>query len=189
MLELLQAVGDVPAILLGRRSDVLAWNPMGHALLAAHLAEDSPTLPTARPNMTALVFLDANTRDLYRDWTSKARAVVGNLRLVAGQHPDDPGLASLIGRLIMASAEFSYMWADHTVAACAAALYELHHPLVGQLTITQQTLRSVETPEQALVTCTASAGSPSREALALLRHLTVAPPPRAETAEQPTRRC
>lgn len=60
---------------------------------------------------------DQDTRDLYRNWTSKARAVVRNLRLVAGQQPDDPALASLIGRLIMASAEFSSMRADHTVAA------------------------------------------------------------------------
>lgn len=87
----------------------------------------------------------------------------------------------------MASAEFSKMWADHTVAACAAARYELHHPLVGQLTITQQTLRSVETPEQTLITCTAAAGSPSREALTLLRHLTVRPETQAQGAGQAVR--
>lgn len=177
LLELLQALGDVPAVILGRRSDVLAWNPMGHGLLAGHLAEDSPGIPTSRPNMTEVVFLDANTRDLYVDWKGKARAVVGNLRLVAGAHPDDPALASLIGRLIMASSEFSSMWADHTVAACAAARYELHHPLVGRLTITQQTLRSIQTPEQTLVTCTAVTGSPSYEALSLLQHLTGGPAP------------
>ena len=67
------------------------------------------------------------------------------------------------------------MWADHTVAACAAARYDLHHPLVGRLTVTQQTLRSIETPEQTLVTCTAVAGSPSQEALMLLKHLLIGP--------------
>ena len=171
LLELLQGLGDMPAVVLGRRSDVLAWNPMGHALLAGHIDQGAPAIPAARPNMPEVVFLDADTRDLYVDWTRKARAVVGNLRLVAGQHPDDPALASLVGRLIMASPEFSAMWADHTVAACAAARYDLHHPLVGDLTITQQTLRSIHTPEQTLVTCTAAAGSPSQEALALLRQL------------------
>lgn len=188
LLELLQAVGEVPSVILGRRSDVLAWNPMGHSLLAGHLAADSPDLPSARPNMTEVIFLDVDTRHLYVDWTSKARAVVGNLRLVAGAHPDDPALASLIGRLIMASSEFNSMWADHTVAACAAARYELDHPLVGRLTITQQTLRSVETPEQTLVTCTAAAGSPSQEALTLLQHLIVRPGQRpAEVSAGPNR--
>jgi len=32
--ELLIALVDVPAVVLGRRSDVLAWNDLGHALLA-----------------------------------------------------------------------------------------------------------------------------------------------------------
>jgi transcription regulator MmyB-like protein len=35
--DLLSALGDVPAIVLGRRSDVLAWNRMGHALLAGDI--------------------------------------------------------------------------------------------------------------------------------------------------------
>ncbi len=48
----------------------------------------------------------------------------------------------------------------------------LDHPLVGALTVTQQSLRAMQTPEQVLVTCTAPAGSPDTEALNLLRQLT-----------------
>ncbi len=171
LLELLETLDRVPAIILGRRSDVLAWNSLGHALLAGGIDRDSPTILSRRPNMTETIFLDPHSRELYVDWAGKARAVVGNLRLVAGQHPDDPALASLIGKLIMTSPDFSSMWADHKVHACAAAQYDLHHPLVGHLTITQQTLRSVETPDQTFVTCTTTAGTPSAEGLALLRQL------------------
>jgi len=169
--ELLDAMPAVPAIVLGRRSDVLAWNPMGHALLAGHLDRAGVSVPGRRPNMTEVVFLDPDTRDLYADWPSKARAVVGNLRLVAGAHPDDPALASLIGKLVMASPEFNRLWADQTVQACATAEYGLRHPLVGDLTIKQQTLRSVQAPEQTLVTCTAPAGSHSAAALSMLAHV------------------
>lgn len=82
--QLLEALVHVPAIVTGRRSDVLAWNRLGHALFAGHLDPGTPDRPAQRPNMARLVFLDAHTRDLYADWPAKARAVVGNLRLVAG---------------------------------------------------------------------------------------------------------
>lgn len=160
LLELLEAMPQVPALILGRRSDVLAWNPMGHALLAAHRDRAAAAIPGRRVNMTELVFLDPDTRELYVDWDRKARAVVGNLRLVAGAHPDDPALAALIGKLTMASPEFSALWADLRVQACASARYELHHPQVGRLTVTQQTLRSIERPDQTLVTCTAPPDQP-----------------------------
>jgi transcriptional regulator with XRE-family HTH domain len=171
LLELLAALDGVPAVVLGRRSDVLAWNPLGRVLIASHLDEAAPLEPETRPNMASLVFLDDETRALYTDWEAKARAVVGNLRLTVGRHPDDPGLAALVGRLSVASPEFAALWADQRVQPCATAVYALHHPVVGDLVVTQQTLRAVDAPDQTLVTHTAPAGSPSAEALALLAHV------------------
>ena len=43
--DLLRAVDGVPALVLGRRTDVLAWNTLGHALLAGHLDVHSPDDP------------------------------------------------------------------------------------------------------------------------------------------------
>ncbi|MFS8198007.1 helix-turn-helix domain-containing protein [Streptomyces sp. CWNU-52B] len=169
---LLAAVGGTPALALGRGSDVLAWNGPGHSLFASHLDPDSPDDPGRRPNMAKLVFLDAHTRDLYVDWPAKARAVVGNLRLTAGRHPDDPRLAALIGELTMHSREFATLWADHRVLACDVADYEMRHPLVGTLTVTQQTLQSPQGSGPSLVVATAGPGSPSAAALTLLAHAT-----------------
>ncbi|MFI1206941.1 helix-turn-helix domain-containing protein [Streptomyces sp. NPDC020802] len=169
---LLAAVQNTPALVMGRRSDVLAWNRPGHGLFAGHLDPDSPDDPGRRPNMARLVFLDAHTRDLYADWPAKARAVVGNLRLTAGRHPDDPLLAALIGELAVRSREFATMWADHRVLACDVADYEMRHPLVGTLTVTQQTLQSPQGRGPALVVATTDGGSPSAAALALLAHTT-----------------
>jgi transcriptional regulator with XRE-family HTH domain len=174
---LLAAVGDTPAIVIGRRSDVLAWNRQGHALFAGHLDPDGPDDPGRRPTMARLVFLDAHTRDLYADWPAKARAVVGNLRLTAGRYPDDPPLAALIGELTMRSPEFATMWADHRILACDVADYEMRHPLVGTLTVTQQTLQSPQGNGPALVVATAAPGSPSATALALLAHATASREP------------
>jgi transcriptional regulator with XRE-family HTH domain len=167
--DLLRAVDGVPALVLGRRTDVLAWNALGHALLAGHLDFAGPETPARRPNMSRLVFLDPHCRELYTDWKRKARAVVGNLRIAVGKHPDDPLLAELIGELTMKSPEFVALWADHRVLPCDAASYELHHPAVGTVTVTQQTLAVARSPEQSLIVCTTPAGSSSEEALALLR--------------------
>ncbi|MCX4238301.1 helix-turn-helix domain-containing protein [Streptomyces sp. NPDC020707] len=181
---LLASLDGTPALVLGRRSDVLAWNRPGHGLFAGHLDPDSPNDPGGasgppgsggpgrRPNMARLVFLDAHTRDLYADWPAKARAVVGNLRLTAGRYPDDPLLAALIGELTMRSREFATLWADHRVLACDVAAYEMRHPLVGTVTVTQQTLQSPQGDGPALVVATADPGSPSAAALALLAHAT-----------------
>lgn len=167
---LLAAVETTPAIVLGRRSDVLAWNRQGHGLFAGHLDPDGPGDPKRRPNMARLVFLDPHTRDLYCDWPAKARAVVGNLRLTVGRHPDDPLLAALIGELTMHSPEFAAMWADHRTVACDVAEYDMRHPLVGALTLTQQTLQSPQGNGPAVVIATAAPDSPSATALALLGH-------------------
>ncbi|MFI0975604.1 helix-turn-helix domain-containing protein [Streptomyces sp. NPDC021093] len=170
--DLLRAVDGVPALVLGRRTDVLAWNTLGHALLAGHLDLLGPSDPARRPNMSRLLFLDPHCRELYADWKRKARAVVGNLRVAVGRHPEDALLAELIGELTMKSPEFVALWGDHRVTPCDATTYELHHPVVGTVTVTQQTLAIARSPEQALIVCTTPAGSSSKEALALLRQAT-----------------
>ncbi|WP_371667359.1 helix-turn-helix transcriptional regulator [Streptomyces sp. NBC_00289] len=178
--QLLDSMTDIPAIVTGRRSDVLAWNRLGHALFAGHLDPGAADRPDERPNMARLVFLDAHTRDLYTDWPSKARAVVGNLRLVAGQYPDDSALHELIGELSARNEDFASMWADHRVRSCDVAVYEMRHPLVGTLTVTQQTLGHGGGPN--IVVATAEAGSPSRAALTLLAQaVTPAAPARPRT--------
>ncbi|WP_459801312.1 helix-turn-helix domain-containing protein [Herbidospora sp. RD11066] len=172
--QLIAALGDVPVVVLGRRGDVLAWNTLGHALFAGHLAQ--------RPNMARLVFLDAHTRDLYADWPAKARGVVATLRMASGRHPDDPLLTALIGELTVKSPEFATMWADHRVKTAGDAVYEMRHPLVGTLHVTQQTLRTAD--DQSVVVATTEAGSPSRAAMTLLVHSVVTGQPARHT--QPT---
>ncbi|WP_437344973.1 MmyB family transcriptional regulator [Streptomyces tubercidicus] len=58
--ELMRALDGVPALVLvlGRRTDVLAWNGLGHGLLAGHLDPIAPQSPGRRPNMSRMLFLD-----------------------------------------------------------------------------------------------------------------------------------
>jgi transcriptional regulator with XRE-family HTH domain len=171
---LLNALGDTPTLVLGHSTDVLAWNRAAHALYAGHLAWDAPQQAASRPNMARLVFLDAHTRELYADWPAKARAVVGNLRITVARHAGDPALLKLVGDLSVNSAEFAKLWAGHRIKTCHVSDYDLQHPLVGTLTITQQTLQSPSQPDQFIVVSTAQAGSPSQIALDLLAQATTA---------------
>ena len=166
--ELLITLGDLPAVVLGRSSDVLAWNAVGHALFAGHLDILAPERPKQRPNMARLVFLDAHTRELYADWPAKARAVVATLRAASGHFPDDTLLRDLIGELSMTSAEFTAMWADHRVKAGGDTQYEMRHPLVGAMRVRQQTLRTGL--DQTIVVATTEPDSPSHAAMSLLAH-------------------
>ncbi|MWA09034.1 helix-turn-helix transcriptional regulator [Streptomyces sp. BA2] len=189
-LHLLSTLESVPALVSGRRTDVLAWNRLGHALFAAHLSPESPQRAAERPNLARMLFLDPHTRALYADWTAKAKAVVENLRMVAGRHPDDTLLTSLIGELTVKSPEFAAMWTGHRVHPCDFARYEMRHPLVGTLTVTQQSLHLPQAEDQHLVLAVTEPGSPSREAVTLLGQAATADDhPRAEAervdAERP----
>jgi hypothetical protein len=116
-----------------------------------------------------VAFEYAHTRDLYDvDWSKKARDVVGKLRLAAGQHPDDPRLAALIGELAMKSPEFALMWSEHRVREWDLATYRMHHPLVGRMRLNLQTLNVPQEEGQRIVVATADTGTASEAALRLL---------------------
>ncbi|NYI07000.1 helix-turn-helix transcriptional regulator [Allostreptomyces psammosilenae] len=165
--RLLDSLHDVPAFVVGRRTDVLAWNPLAAALIA-----DFGALPPAERNKARLVFLDEGMRERYRDWEHKADDVVAYLRLDAGRHPGDPRLAALVEELCERSPEFRERWAVHQVRDKTHGTYALHHPLVGDVQVGYETLRLPEEPDQALVTYTVEEGSPSQTALRLLASLT-----------------
>ncbi|MFF5534515.1 helix-turn-helix transcriptional regulator [Streptomyces cinerochromogenes] len=166
--QLLAAMTDVPAIIMDRRNDVLAWNRLGHALLAGHLAPDSPDTPATRPNLSRMLFLDERYRELYADWDEQAQLAVAHLRLIAGRHPDDRALAELVGQLTMKSDEFASRWARHPVRTCTSGLKRLRHPLVGALELSFESLLIPGTSGQRLIAYTAEPGSPSEAALRLL---------------------
>lgn len=165
--QLLHAMAGVPAVLLGRFNDVLAWNRAGHLLLAGHLDADAPR-QAVRPNQLRMLFLDEHTRDLHADWRHEAGTAVASLRFVAAQFPDDRRLAELVGELSLNSAEFASLWAGHSVKLCTSGSKRLRHPEVGELTLGYEVLHLPEGDGQRILTHTAEPGSASASALALL---------------------
>ncbi|MEV6975574.1 helix-turn-helix transcriptional regulator [Kitasatospora sp. NPDC093806] len=163
MARLLAGLTDVPALVMGHRMDVLAWNRAGALVLG-----DYGALPPAERNIARITFLDPGSRDLYADWATCARETVAFLHLEAGRRPDDPKLAELIGELSMRSEEFRRWWAEHPVRDKTSGRKVFHHPLVGTLELDYDTLRPASEPGQALISYAAEPGSPSHDALRML---------------------
>lgn len=163
--QLLVAMPGVPALVLDRRNDILAWNVPGHALLAPHLPVEAPELAATRPNLTRMLFLDPAYRALYRDWPSEAVLAVASLRQVAARHPDDPALTALVGHLTINSPDFTTHWNRHPVRTCTSGVKHLRHPVAGDLDLAFETLTLPSPDGQRLITYTARPDSVSATAL------------------------
>ncbi|MEV0404611.1 helix-turn-helix transcriptional regulator [Actinoallomurus sp. NPDC050550] len=161
--RLLDMAEGVPAYLLGRRADVLAWNRM-----AAAVFTDFGALEPAQRNWGRMIFFNEDVQALFDDWTIKARETAAFLRLRAGEYPDDPELAALVGELSVKSEDFRRWWADHNVKDKSNGRKVMHHPLVGELVMDYESLRFPDDADQVLVTYTVEAGSPSEANLRLL---------------------
>ncbi|MBU8650816.1 helix-turn-helix transcriptional regulator [Micrococcus luteus] len=186
VLALLDSLGETtPAILLGRRGDVLAWNRTGHALLAEHVDFNAPEDPGQRPSIPRMFFLDPLTRDLHRNWDELARVHVAYLRLTAGRFPADARLANLIGELTMRSDQFAQMWATREVADCTTGDMHLQHPTVGTASVAYQVWLQPDSPDHRLEIYTPNDVTSADALQLLIRRITGdGTTPRAQT---PTR--
>jgi transcriptional regulator with XRE-family HTH domain len=158
--RLLDDFATVPAVVLGRHTDILAWNPM-----AAALFTDFGRLPAWHRNFVWLVFCDPGVRGLYPRWEYAARNGVAQLRREAARDPDDPELAALVDELSARDKDFRRWWTSHQVAVRGAGANEVRHPVVGDLTLDWAALVCTADPDQQLFTWTAQPGTPSHDAL------------------------
>jgi transcriptional regulator with XRE-family HTH domain len=161
--QLLDTMHDVPALVLRRGMEVLAWNRGAAALLT-----DFGGLPPAERNLIRLTFLDPDFRALYADWPRAARECVAFLRNEAGRTPHDRALLALVDELNARDPDFRQWWASHQVRGARQLTKTYHHPLAGTLTLDVQQFTVDTHPDQLLVAYTAEPDSPSYEALRFL---------------------
>ncbi|MEL5957139.1 helix-turn-helix domain-containing protein [Streptomyces sp. CLV115] len=161
--RLLADLGTTPGIILGRRMDILAWNPLAAALIA-----DFSKVPEKHRNYIRLLFTEPAMRELYADWENVAHTCVAQLRMEAARDSDSQRLAGLVGELSVRDADFRSWWAAHHVAVRGVGTKVLRHPIVGELTLDWDTLAPTVDADQHLVVWTAEPGSPSHDALRIL---------------------
>jgi transcriptional regulator with XRE-family HTH domain len=163
--HVLDGLTGAAAFVHNARLDNLAANQLGYALYSEMFARAAGPGPV---NSARYVFLDPGARDFYADWERAASDVVAVLRSAAGRDPHDRDLSDLVGELSTQSAEFSTRWAAHNVRFHDTGTKDLHHPVVGDLTLTYNRMELAADPGQMLMIWTAEPGSKSAEALSLL---------------------
>src|SRR5580704_2602400 len=83
--DLVQRLEPFPAVVKGRRWDVLAANPAARELFG-----DWSAGPPGERNLVRWMFTTDQAREVYLEWEPEARAMLGRFRLSAARYPDDP---------------------------------------------------------------------------------------------------
>lgn len=164
--RLLQRFTDLPAMIISAKFDLLDQNAMADALLGP-----ADRWSTGPANMAWQKFLGSgDTRvaltpeeDEITAWHS-----VGMLRNAVSRYPEDPDLRRLLEELITGSPRFAAMWSDGRTVAPRSMHKTIKHPELGTLLLDCDTLLLPDT-DQALIVCSAAAGTREASALELLR--------------------
>ena len=137
--------------------------------------------PVRPANHARFIFLDPSATQFYADWERMASDTVALLRAEAGRNPYDRALSGLIGELSTRSDTFRTRWAAHNVRFHRTGLKRLHHPVVGDLSLTFEALDLTADAGLKMLTYTAEPGTPSEAALTFLASW-AATPGHAKTA-------
>lgn len=160
--RIVDAMTGVAATVRNSRLDLLYANELGQALFSELFRDPRGA------NLARFVFLDPRSHLFWPDWERAASDMVAVLHAEAGRNPYDRGLSDLIGELSTRSEDFRLRWAAHDVKNHRSGVKELHHPLVGDLTLTFEALDLPADPGLALGTYVAEPGTVSEERFAKL---------------------
>ncbi|WP_433462807.1 helix-turn-helix transcriptional regulator [Spirillospora sp. CA-128828] len=165
LLHLLERLDDTPALVCDAKYDILAWNPMATALLG-----DFSAVPEDERNVVWRFFARPQSRERIDpgDAGRFAREAVADLRAVAARYPRDPGVRSLVDRLLTTSPEFRMLWAEGDVQVRRSARKRIRHPVAGWLDLQCEALHD-PARDQWTVFYVAAPGSTTSEALRALR--------------------
>ncbi|NQX26116.1 helix-turn-helix domain-containing protein [Microbacteriaceae bacterium VKM Ac-2854] len=176
--QMIDAMSTVPVFVQNARLDAVATNRLGHALFSEMFVDERRPMNAAR-----FVFLDPRAQTFYQDWAGNTRQMVALLRREAGRNPYDKHLSDLVGELSTRSELFRKLWSSHDVKEHRTGLKSIHHPIVGDLDLTFESMDLASEKGLQMLVFTAAPGSRSHEGLQLLANWAIS----AEN-DQPTSR-
>ena len=167
---ILDSMVSAAALIGNGRTDLLAWNSLGRALMDDMIT----TATTTPPNFARFIFLEPTARRFYPDWEIAASTNVAQLRTEAGRDPHNKELHDLVGELSTRSDHFRSLWGRHDVWHHETGTKRYNHSVVGDLTLHYDGLDLVGHPAVQLTVLTAEPGSHDYEALQILGNWTSA---------------
>jgi transcriptional regulator with XRE-family HTH domain len=144
--RMLQQNSANPAVVMGRRWDVLAWNRAMRAFLV-----DFEQVPANQRNMLWLVFTRSELRSLIVDWPGRAQDSLARFRADYGRHAGDAHFVQLVEGLKSVSPEFALWWPRHDIQPMSEGRREYHHPLGGRMIVEHTTFLVGDNPELRLL--------------------------------------
>ncbi|HQN65260.1 MAG TPA: helix-turn-helix transcriptional regulator [Rugosibacter sp.] len=155
----------IPAYIMGRTWDLLAWNQPASDLFIDWLDnfstrnESEKTTIRAEPveaqnvppNLLRFVFTNPQAKQFVVNWEMRARRLVAEFRADCRSRLEEPELKKLVTELAQASAEFDRFWKQHDVLERQGGQREFNHQKLGLISYQQVTLRPVEQEQLKLV--------------------------------------
>jgi transcriptional regulator with XRE-family HTH domain len=143
----------IPAYIMGRYWDLLAWNKPAVELFAGWLDQPASTDDPA-PNLLRYVFQHPEARQFIVDWEARARRLVAEFRADCRSRLEEPALQRLVAELSKTSQDFDRFWKQHDVLERQGGQREFNHPQRGLISYKQVTLRPVDQEQLKLVLLT-----------------------------------
>ncbi|MFD2467602.1 helix-turn-helix domain-containing protein [Amycolatopsis silviterrae] len=141
--RLVDRMGDVPALLVGPATLILAWNPA-----AARLLTDFGTVPPERRRYVQLLFADPVLQSRFLDLEAMRRTVIG---IVRASTPGAPG-GDWLDELLRTDRDFQALWERNDVVRPHTRLpVRLRLPDGTEETVDQVVLQVVDDPHQRLI--------------------------------------
>ncbi|MBW4625747.1 MAG: helix-turn-helix transcriptional regulator [Brasilonema octagenarum HA4186-MV1] len=164
--DILDSLGTSPALIRGRRLDVLAWNQAACAVFL-----DYASMPPDERNSLWIMFTNPAIRQMLGDWEGHAQRLLAKFRAMCDRYAGDYRFTQLVEKLHAVSPEFCQWWQKHDVQGRSAGCKEYEHPAVGQLLLNHTTLQVSHNPELEVVVYTPLPDSDTLRKLQQLRDL------------------
>lgn len=141
--RVLEALNPVPAYVIGRRWDILAWNIAAEQVLLL-----SNGAPPYDHNAIWRIFANPLSFNLYSpSWEQVAQKMLAEFRADSVRYADEEWFKGFIADLQRISPEFRTWWPQHDVRGKNDALKTIQHPVLGCLMFEHTTLQVPTAPE------------------------------------------
>jgi len=168
MVQRLVDAMTVPAFVRNTRHDLVCGNQLAYAFYSPLYPDPLHPDPSQTVNFVRYCFLDPTAREFYLQWETMADSSVNLLRTDAGRDPYNRDISDLVGELSTRSEEFLVRWAKHNVRLHYTGTKRFHHPVVGDIEISYETMPLPADPGLVLTVYSPQPASPSADAMTLL---------------------